>query len=304
VTPWIGRALERSPVYGPAHAVLARWLRGRSPSQARLEYRIAQEQGGVELQLPELVGLVNNNYEAIEIAPTGTAGVDVLNGLSMTMSARLPSSAVRVDAEIDRRHPNHVPVLQRRAAAAWSDIEQSAPWCSTDCLDAAFDIATRLRTIAPLLCDGYVLEAQVLIQTRRAGDGLNRLRSAIAVVERPERCLATLARLAIDSGHDEEATYAIEQLANRPCASPDSCATTLAQAAELEQRRHSPNRAMVYLRRAAQAAPTREDILLARANAAMGLGLRAEAAESYEQLLAQHPGNAVYQAGLRAAHAN
>ncbi len=50
--PWLGATLERARVYGPAHLVLARVVAARSPSQARLEYRLAMEQA------PNLVGTV------------------------------------------------------------------------------------------------------------------------------------------------------------------------------------------------------------------------------------------------------
>src|SRR5690606_18081106 len=55
VLPWASRALERSPVYGRVHLLLARSLYSRSPAQARLEYRLACQQDGQLCNVAEAV---------------------------------------------------------------------------------------------------------------------------------------------------------------------------------------------------------------------------------------------------------
>jgi tetratricopeptide (TPR) repeat protein len=302
VLAWVDRALERAPVYGPAHLVLARWLRTRSPAQARLEYRVAQEQGGVDVSVRELASMVRDYYDALELAPAGDAGVDVLNRLSQTIYASHPASAARVDEEILRRHSGDPNVLTRIANEAWTDVETREPWCPECEVDAA-RAADALEHASPKRCDGYVVRAHVLLAQGHRKEGLEHLRTAVDRVDDPARCVERLARLAIDASDEDEATSAITRLADSPCVGVDDCARNLISAAELERARRSPNRALVYLRRAANVAPARDDVLALEAQTAEGLGLHAEALEVYRQLTVRHPDNVSYRDGVRASSA-
>jgi tetratricopeptide (TPR) repeat protein len=293
VIAWVDHALERAPVYGPAHLVLARWLRTRSPAQSRLEYRLAQEQGGVDVPVAEIAGLARGYYEAVELAPRGDLGVDTLNGLSQTMQQSYPATSVRLDEEIISRHPRQPDVLARAAEHLWRDVENVEPWCPA-CETDALHAADALEAAAPSRCDGYLVHARVLVAEGRRSEALGHLRSAIDRVERPTDCVAQLARLAISAGDDEEATRAITRLADYPCAGADDCAHDLLVAAQLENRRHNANRSLVYLRRAREVAPGREDVIAAEASVAGALGFHAEALRAFRELLALHPESAEY----------
>ncbi len=138
--PWIEATLERARAYGPAHLVLARFLAGRAPAQARLEYRLGIEQapelGWVSIN--EASRLVTGYYDAMELAPAGpgrTCRCCVRSLVEALAGARLPATCARLDAEISpstrtRRGPG--PVAPRRTEAPWRTSSaggEGAPWC-------------------------------------------------------------------------------------------------------------------------------------------------------------------------------
>src|SRR5205823_717295 len=95
VLPWAARALERSPVYGRVHLLLARSLFVRNPSQARLEYRIGCAQDRGLCNIDEALALVHGYDDALELVPNDPAGVSVLQNLTAKLEPRLPSTVVR-----------------------------------------------------------------------------------------------------------------------------------------------------------------------------------------------------------------
>ena len=92
--PWIERTLDRALVYGPAHLLLARWLAPRSPSQARLEYRLTMEQDGAlwSYVMPAVDALVHSYDDATEMFPATGIG-----SVGSAVAARLPATARRLD---------------------------------------------------------------------------------------------------------------------------------------------------------------------------------------------------------------
>jgi tetratricopeptide (TPR) repeat protein len=241
---------------------------------------------------------VKTYEDAIESVPSGAAGAERLNGLSQLLTLRLPASAWRIDDEIVRRRGTDPTVLTRRAAAIWSDLSASAPWCLSTCGTEGLRLARQLEEVSSTTCDGYLLAARVHKVQGDMNQAILALRRAEDRGADSDECLNDLARMAIATGDDDEASHSIERLAERPCPSSDECAAQLVAAAELEQLRNSPNRAIIYLRRATLLAPTRDDAMLARARSAAALGLQAEAVQSYQVLLAKHPANPAYRDAL------
>ena len=84
--PWLAATLERARVHGPAHFLIAQVIASRSPSQARLEYRVAIEQAG-ELfgaSASAALGLVKSYDDALEVVPASSHGAQMLEALAMT----------------------------------------------------------------------------------------------------------------------------------------------------------------------------------------------------------------------------
>ncbi|HEX7603878.1 MAG TPA: hypothetical protein VF316_19805, partial [Polyangiaceae bacterium] len=299
VIPWIDRTLERAPVYPPAHLVLARWLRRRSPAQARLEYRLYAEQTeGQPLDVREVAPLVGSFEDALELTPAGAAGVPLLEALSVNLGERLPATQARIDAEILLRNPTAKEPVLRATERAVSDVA-GAPWCEADprpCVEAALVLAQRAEKIAPTLCAGYAAHARLLYVRGDTHAAIELLRSASdSVLDRGE-CERRLAELATEAGQHDEATAAIDALSRTPCGVDAACTDNLLLAARLEDARGSSNRALVFLRLAAKAAPDDESAASNLASRSSAAGLHSEAASVYRDLAQKHPANAQYRA--------
>lgn len=303
VIPWVDRTLERSPVHPPAHLVLARWLRARSRSQALLEYRLAAEQEGGEVG-KEAQGLVRTFDDALELAPPGKRGVDVLEALSQALGARLPATSARLDAELLARDPEAPMPRVRALRYAVADLEgdASSPWCEADrgaCVRAAVAAAKLAEERQPDRCEPYALEARVLVLDGRVDAALERLTAAADQVADRSECLRRLATTAIDGGRATHATEAIEKLANASCSTDQDCVQNLVWAAGLEERRGNRGKALVFYKRAAETTPERDDVTAEVARVATAAGMHSVAADAWSKLAARHPDNPTYVAAAR-----
>jgi tetratricopeptide (TPR) repeat protein len=298
LVPWIERALARARVYPPAHVLLARWLRGPSPSQARLEYRIASEQlGGLVFDREEIAPLVDGYDDALELAPDGESGTRVLVAIAGAVQDRLPATTARLDAEIARRAPDQVDPPLRTARRGLDDLlaEEAAPWCAANrakCLEGALSASSTAERLAPARCEAFATTARLLAAQGDPRRAVQHLAKATDTVTDRAACLHELASLAATNGLEEQASAAVDRLSRAPCVSEAACAENLVSAADLELQRGNTNRALVYLRRAAAKAPERDDVLERIGAQTSRVGLHAEALGAYEKLSARHPGDA------------
>ena len=297
VMPWVGRALERSPVYGRAHLLLARSLAPRAAPQARLEYRLALTDeaflsGYVMAEAPRLV---QSFEDALEITPKGAAGVDVLEGLAVAVSARLPATRVRLDAEILARDPSAMGPRRRAVEDALLEIrdEEAAPWCgtgSTVCIDRGLTAVTRLIEAQPRGCSGYFLRAQLMVAKGEARQAIDQLGAAVDQVDDRGACARRVLTLSMEL-HDEVRTNeAIDRLARAGCPEDMSCADNYVYLAHVEESRGNLRRALALYKKGCEVAPERDDIQAERARVASALGLHVEAFQVYMLLAQQKPG--------------
>ena len=82
---------------------------------------------------------------------------------------------------------------------------------------------------------------------------------------------------------------ALDRLLKLGCEVPSECVTGLIFAAEVEARRGSPRRALILMRKAAERAPERDDLLADVAAKAEAQGFHGEALEAYTKLSERHP---------------
>ncbi len=296
VVPWVARALERSPVYGRAHLLLARGLYLRSPAQARLEYRLAIEQEPFMSPrvLAEAPGLVSSFDQAMEVVPLGAQGVQVLEGLVPKLEIRLPSTSYLLDAELLRRQPDAVPPSRRAAQRALDDVNAAAgaPWCADDrpgCLRKVLALRDRLVALAPSDCDARVLRAQILIQSGETKRALDELEAAMDEVENRLLCTQRLVTLARETHDDERMTRVVERLRRTGCTVEEECVSNLLYLAQAEEARGSRHRALGLYQSAHERAPERDDIVADVARIASSLGLHGEAIDAYGSLARKHP---------------
>jgi hypothetical protein len=300
--PWIERTLERSPIYPPSHLLLARWLRRRSPSHARVEYRIFAEQNAFgPPPAGELLPMVTSFDDAMELVPEGRRGVPVLVSLASAVGSSLPATQVQLDEETALRAPSQPRPIVHDAARALKDLleDQAAPWCAKDapaCLRSALQTARKAQEAAPG-CETTAIFARVLALAGEAKRAVESLAAATDSAQDRGPCLQELAALAISTKDDQTATTAIEKLARMPCDSSTTCVANLLSAAQLEGTRGNANRALVFLRRAAAADPDREDVVEQLATQAARAGLHTEALAAWEKLAARRPEDSRFRRG-------
>jgi len=295
--PWIGATLERAPVYGPAHWLLARVVARRSPSQARLEYRLAIEQmpEAAWLALQEAPAIVGGYNDAMEVVPDGKVGVVALEALGQAVANRLPATRVRLDAELATRAPTAPAPAIRAALDAVDDLEmaEGAPWCEgggrSACIHKALDQSSYAERLSPSKCDAYALRARALVAAGQAAAGLNELEKAVDVVSDRVSCLQRLESIAHTVGDEKRAQEALDRVINAGCTDDAECASNLSWVAQREQARGNQRRALALYKRASQRVPQDDALLETVAGLAAGLGLHAEAAEDYGQLAVRHP---------------
>jgi O-Antigen ligase len=295
--PWMEATLERAQAYGPAHLVLARFLAGRARAQARLEYRLAIEQapelGGVAIG--EASRLASGYYDAMELAPAGPPRVPILRDLVEALSARLPATCARLDAEIALREPTDPGPSLRAARSAVEDLEagDGAPWCldgaRRGCLKSALDSAGLAERLAPTVCEPYILRARAWIADSNAAKGLSELAEAADTVVERIPCLEALVSLADEAHDDARAGGAIAKIAASGCSDDGECARNLAWIASVEEHKGNSRRALALYKRAVARSPDDDDLLEDAARLAAATGLHSEAESYYERLARKHP---------------
>lgn len=294
---WIGATLERATVYAPAHLALARTVAPRSPSQARLEYRFAIEQG------PDFVGLVMNEasrlvrgyFDAMELVPNGKSGGAVLDELARALNARLPATSVRLDAELATRVPSNPEPLLRAAAAAVEDLRvgEDASWCRGAalgaCADRALDLSLRAEQLAPARCLPRMLHASARVANGDVKGGLKELSEAVDIVADRTWCLRALVELAWLAHDDAWVTAGLDRVAKAGCMDDAACAGDLTWAGGFEAQRGNRHAALTLYKKAYERTPDDESLLERIAQMASAVGLHAESAGDYGRLARSHP---------------
>jgi hypothetical protein len=302
VVPWVARALDRNPRFGRAHLVLARSLRRSNAAQARLEYRLAYENDeGLRPAILEEVGpIIDDDATALEVVPEGRAGVQILEGLVTSIAGRLPSTAVLLDKDIERRSPGTIGPLRRRAEAAVSDVTAAAPWCieTTSCVRDAAAVANELVKREPGECSSHVIVARLRIASGDASGALDGLERVMESISNWGACERQLIVLALQSGQATRADLALERVVRSGCGAAAECVALYTWAASTEEGRGHYVRAARLYRRLLEVTPDSDDALEHIGALGAHDGLRAEALDAYGTLAARHPSDARWPARI------
>jgi tetratricopeptide (TPR) repeat protein len=306
VVGWVERTLERAPIYGPAHLLLARALVSRSPAQARLEYRLAIEQAPeLWFARTEALRLVHGYDDATEVVVQGRGRPEALDLVSQGLLARLPATSARIDLELSRLDPSSVSLAFRQAEAAVTDLQEgnASPWCIDErkrCLDRALALATRLERLTPSSTYGFAFHAESLMAGGDSSGAVKELSDACGKVIDRTVCLERLAALAKAAKADPPLSETLEQIAHAGCADVKECVDNLRWVAGFEQSRGNPRRAFAMLQRAHERDPSNDDLLAELARQASAVDLHAEAVRAYEDLARRHPEDPAWQVALAA----
>jgi tetratricopeptide (TPR) repeat protein len=293
VVPWIERTLTLAPVYGPAHFVLAEQLAARSPSQARLEYRLAITQAPFSPLVAQAIArgskLISTYDDAQELLPATTVQRDnMLEQLAEQLHDRLPSTSARFDELQVRMNPAAVNPLARSIDDVLADVAAgpAAPWCDGEysCVATGLERAERLRYLQPGSCEALVKKARLLIAANRAADGLQQLRDGAEAAANAGECWRGMGTLALEARNDVYLDIAVGQLAVSGCDSDAECANNLLWIANVEAQRGNGRKAVGYLQRAHDRAPERTDIVEHWGELATALGMHAAAMQAYQDM--------------------
>jgi hypothetical protein len=293
VIPWAARALERSPVYGRVHLLLARTLFVVNPSQARLEYRTACTQDPQTCAVDESLRLVRNYRDAMELVADEPQGLMTLRFMGSKLTERLPSTVVELDRELTRREPRALGPVQRAAARSLGDIRHGEAWCDGDlarsCVAEGLEGARRLRENAPELCAGHALVAELLVASGEGEHAIADLDQALEKIKDPSDCARRLVSLAVQTRNNALIDSSLDRLSSIASETTPECVRNLTFASGIETSRRSPRRALMFMKKAWEQ-DTENDTLLAQvASMASAQGLHGEALEAYSKLSARHP---------------
>lgn len=293
ILPWAGRVLERSPVHGRVHLLLARTLFVRNPSQARLEYRTACVQDAAFCGVEEEARLVFGPRDAMELVPDGPRGITVLERVTALVADRLPATVVILDRELARRDPQHEGPVRRAAAAAVHDVGFEEPWCTTElrkaCVADGLAAARRLTQLTPERCEPHALTAELRMLGGETDAALSELEDALDRVQDRSACARRFVGLAASTKENVRIDRAVDRLLKLGCESPEECVVNLAYAASIERSRGSARRALALTRRAWEREPSRDDLLVQVADESSRQGFHGEALDAYRKLAERHP---------------
>ncbi len=302
--PWLGATLERARVYGPAHLLLARVVTPRSPSQARLEYRLALEQDvmlapAVLQEAPRLVGGFD---DAMELVSDGERGIGMLTSLSLALRLRLPATCVRLDEELTVRSPRASSPMMQAAAEAVADLATSGPetsWCHgqarSACVERALSLARQFEGAEPLACQGYTLEARAMAAAGETEGALARLEDAAEKDNDRVDCLRVFVELAGSAHDDSRLEKGLREIARAGCTDAKQCVGNLVWVAQVSEERGNAPRGLAMYKRAHDTAPEDDMLLENVARLAAVTGLNAEALRDYQELARRHPGDERWQ---------
>ncbi len=293
VVPWVGRTLERAPIYGRAHFVLAKSLFFSSPSQARLEYRLAVEQDAslVPAVVADIDPLIQSYDDAFELCPDGASGSNLIDAMSGRIESRLPATSSRLDVRVLSQAPRSFGSLSRKAAHAYVDLAdgEGAPWCAdvAACAAPGLDAAAQMQVIEPNATEGYVSMARIYANQGKPQEAYRTLENATVT---DSDLLVRWVAIIANEAHDEaKLKGTLERIRRAGCDGQPTCIDNLMYAAGLEGARGDHLGVLAFCRRARSLATAHRAAVECVGHSAEQLKLYAEAADAYEWLSRKFP---------------
>lgn len=304
--PWLQHTLERAPVNGRAHLLLAQVLDGlkkRRPearAQALLELRLAveNEPGLAEKAAPLSVALARNFEELSRAVPEGKAGAMVLNMMARQMlGAERAGLRHQADLEAVVRDPALVEPRARLLGALFEDAariargEGAGAACPTAeaCSAEIERHAAAIDAAAPESSLGSVMRARGLVALGRRKEAEALLAGGCARPEGRIECLEVraqnLAQLDDLAGLDA----VVKEYLSASCLDGARCAAASTFVGELRESRRDMHGAAAAYMRAAQEDPT-EARWLRAAQAAESAKMMGQAIEALSRVSAMRGG--------------
>lgn len=311
---WAARTIERSPIHGRAHLLIARELEARAPAQARFEYRLAYVQDGMThaayidaaqrlatdyatatQMLPRTVEPVSDGVHAgprtVAIPASQRIGATLV--LTTAIRRSMPATAHRLLQDAldypGSSEQARVPVLAELAAAATHDVFEGEPWCAYEpCQEEAERWVEQWVHSAPSSAAAQVAVLE-LLATRSPSAALARVSEIEPLVDEPQALWFVASEIAFRARMRKESAELLTRATER-CGVPERCVPALTTAIQMQRQRGRPEMALVLLRRKSELLPLDKPTLLEHAQLAESLGLLTEASERFADLQRLEPG--------------
>jgi tetratricopeptide (TPR) repeat protein len=294
--PWLQRTLERSPMNGRAHLLLAEVLAASGAlKQALFELRLAQEADPsvVAAAGERAVKWTRDFDELATIAPDGRAGGATFDELAVQLGrAGEPALRGRFDAAAIARDPALFGPRVRLATDLLAQLAESdGASCggAEACAKALEAHARALEAARPGTSAGAQLRARLELARGEVEQAEARLREACRGAIDTVECLMLRARIAADLPGDERLRAVDKELRATACSDPRACADANTLIGDLHAKRGELRAAVASYEKAAASEPT-EARLLKLAHAASGAGEHVRAAETLQKVVQKRGG--------------
>lgn len=309
--PWLQHTLERAPVNGRAHLLLAQVLDGLKRQvpeerrqalrrQALLELRLAveHEPGLAEKAAPLATSLARTFDDLLVAVPDGQAGAMVLNMMGRELD-RPEQVAMRHQADLEAvaRDPKLVEPRTRLLAGLFQETERLAKGegagASCPTMDAcAAEIerhAAAIDAAQPESSLGVVMRARGLIAQGKRLEAEALLSGGCARLEGRGDCLQARAENLSRLDDAVKLDAVLKEYLSASCMVPAQCAAASTFVGELRESRRDLHGAAAALMRAAQEEPT-EARWLRAAKAAEEAKMHAQAIEALSRVSSMRGG--------------
>lgn len=294
--PWLQHTLERAPVNGRAHLLLAQVLDGlrkhrpEARKQALLELRLAveHEPGLAEKAAPLATSLARSFDELLVAVPEGLAGAMVLNMMARELEEPDEREMRRqADLEAVVRDPKLVEPRTRLLRGIFAEVERIArgeePTGACPTLDAcAAEVERHSAAIEAAQPDSSlaaVMRARGLVAQGKRAEAEALLAGGCARPEGRGDCLQARAENLAKLDDAARLDAVLKEYLSASCLAAASCAAAATFVGELRDGRREPHAAAAAFMRAAQEEPT-EARWLRAADAAEKAKMHAQAIEA------------------------
>jgi lipopolysaccharide biosynthesis regulator YciM len=296
--PWLQRTLERDPINGRAHLLLADVLNERgAKAQALMELRLAAENDSTLVAPAAQTALrfTNRFEDLLRAVPPGKAGAATLDELAVRLAAQGSTEARSLcDKEAIARDPARVGPRMREARALIHALEPASPASSlcpdrAACERAIEEHAKALAAADPRSSLASQVRARRLMAEGRAEDAERLLAGECAKASDRAPCARLRVEAASSLKSIDRMTAAVRDYLSTECSRAQACADAATWAGNLRSMRGEWGAAMTLYARAARDDPG-EHRWLALADAASQAGAHAQAVEALEKVAQKRGG--------------
>lgn len=258
--PWIQRALERAPLSGRTHLLLADVIAARGgTAQALFEVRLAAEyEPSLGAAAAARVARWATSFdEAMRAIPDGAFGTGILEDVAV--QSKRPDIARRADEEVLRRDAARLGPRQREVFARLEALRSGGGDLCADKAKCEREIEEHCAVVERLDRDSSLaaqLRSELLVQQGRRLDAVQLLETACTRPVARSGCLMRLAAARAALGQTAELDATLKALTAEECGSPASCADAHTWVGNFREGRREMALAISSYRRAALDDPT------------------------------------------------